>query len=343
MELLKSLPIHTDKIWSLAINKPHQLLATASSDRKIKFIKVGEAHDKNSYNVVDELDDSIHKKSIRTVAWRPSEYTHMPVLAAGSFDTTVSIWGKENDESILSENNNGTIELLALIEGHENEVKCCNWSHNSQYLASCSRDKTVWIWEADDYSEDFECVAVLQEHSQDVKHCVWHPHKLLLASSSYDDSIRIWREFDDGDDWECAAVLEGHEGTVWCSSFEPNSATENIRLCSSSDDGTVRIWKLIEDHDDDDEQKWNQESVLPQAHSRQVYHCDWNTNGYIASCGADGKIVVYKEEEKFSGKWSILFEKNDAHGCYEINTVKWIDDNRLATADDNGTVNIWKI
>jgi WD40 repeat protein len=84
------------------------------------------------------------------------------MMASGSFDSTVTIYAP-------SDANQHAYEQVAVLEGHQNEVKSVAWSCSSPpLLATCSRDKSVWIWEMDD-DEDFQCLAVLQEHSQDVK------------------------------------------------------------------------------------------------------------------------------------------------------------------------------
>ncbi|SCU77812.1 LADA_0A02344g1_1 [Lachancea dasiensis] len=323
--LLKSLELHSDKLWS--IDSAKGLMATASSDRKIKLVNLRAT----DIREVEELDDSTHKKSVRSVAFRP----HSSILAAGSFDSTISVWGQDENEDTQ-----GTFqetELLAIIEGHENEVKSVAWSHAGEFLASCSRDKSVWIWEADEMGEEYECLSVLQEHSQDVKHVAWHPSMNLLASSSYDDTIRLWRE--DSDDWECVTVLNGHEGTVWCSAFETSES--QLRLVSCSDDATVRVWKYVEEGDDG-EDIWTLEAVLPRIHSRAVYSVSWSPGGFIASVGSDGLLVVYKETEL--GTWEVVAEKEEAHGVFEINTVKWANVNNkelLLTGGDDGNANVW--
>lgn len=273
------------------------------------------------------------------------------MVATGSFDATVGIWrrwdsyGQEGGDSLKPSNgvehdDDGDEDMeedeeeeewrfAVLLDGHDSEVKSVSWSPSGMLLATCSRDKSIWIWEdLDDGDNNFETVAVMQEHGGDVKCVAWHPVEECLASASYDDTIRLWRE--DIDDWGQVGCIRGHEGTVWFIDWEgvdtvpslgegediaarwrERRALSGPRIVSCSDDRTVRIWRRLPKEQKSGtgdsampsiirptgtDEQWEEEAVLPQTHDLSVYAVAWSKKtGLVASVGSDGRIVVYEE------------------------------------------------
>lgn len=90
--------------------------------------------------------DGAHTRTVRQVSWQPNSTQEGATLATSSFDATAAVWNRGQGEN--------SWEVCAQLEGHENEVKGVAWSNDGKYLATSSRDKSVWIWESEGAGED---------------------------------------------------------------------------------------------------------------------------------------------------------------------------------------------
>ncbi|KAK3997100.1 WD40-repeat-containing domain protein [Cladorrhinum sp. PSN332] len=320
-----------------------------------------------------------HSRSIRSVAWQPTpQQPNKLRLVTGSFDATAGLWSFDQSSTLEKQitfgggggGNEGEEEkeegeeweFNLVLEGHENEIKSVAFSPTGQFLATCSRDKTVWIWEEVE-EDEWETVAVLSEHEGDVKCVGWMPEYAhlakkekkgrrnenygadCLASASYDDTVRIWREDGDGE-WVCVCVLdEGFGGTVWGLEWERDWEGTKGRLVTGCQDGGVKVWERREDYEpeEDEEEKegegnkdwsvpnrmrrelreeWVCVGELPRVHSREVYSVAWSKSGGVIATTGGDGRVVLYGEGE-DGKWEVLGKVEGAHGAYEVNHVAW--------------------
>ena len=81
-----------------------------------------------------------HTRTLRSIAFSPNGRS----LATASFDATVGIWERTEPED---EDEEPEWECVSTLEGHDSECKSVAWSASGGLLASCSRDKSVWVWE----------------------------------------------------------------------------------------------------------------------------------------------------------------------------------------------------
>ncbi|KNG80223.1 WD repeat protein [Aspergillus nomiae NRRL 13137] len=342
-------PPSLERTWLTAPHPSLPIVATCSSDKTVRVYSL------TNFRLLSTISGG-HKRSVRTCAWKPHVQGES-VLATGSFDATVGIWRRwdsygraeagtdarglssetldGNGRDTQDDEDDEEWRFAVLLDGHDSEVKSVSWSPSGMLLATCSRDKSIWIWEdLDDGDNNFETVAVMQEHEGDVKCVAWHPVEECLASASYDDTIRLWRE--DIDDWGQVACIKGHTGTVWHLDWEgidnvPSTAAgceqgtsqstewkdqramSGPRLASCSDDRTVRIWKRKPKEQraqpqvgstgipsiirpTGTDETWEEDALLPQMHELSIYAVAWSKRtGLLASVGADGRIVVYEE------------------------------------------------
>ncbi|CCA66756.1 related to WD40 protein Ciao1 [Serendipita indica DSM 11827] len=360
---------HSDRVWCAAWNPVQQLIASCSADKSVRmwsYLRKKPEEDQESedntrleFQPATEIATG-HRKTVRSIAWAPSGKT----LASASFDSSISIWERTPGDEEQGETL-GEWECISTLEGHDSECKSVAYSSDGNLIASCSRDKSVWIWEVQPDS-DFECLSVLMHHTQDVKCVAWHPTEELLASASYDDNILLYVD-DPSDDWFPFTTLSGHTSTVWSLAFSPCG----LLLASCSDDRTIRIWqrypklpvvgpnqvvRIGAGSSTAAEGQWKIALVIPDAHERSIYSVSWtkspvaqddNDRGWLASAGGDGRIKIWRidvDAEK-TVSHTFMAEMTDSHGVSDVNCVTWspLEPGLLASTGDDCATRIWRV
>jgi len=311
---------HNDRVWSVVWSPQGDLLASCSSDKTIKIWGKGS----DGYLECKATLEGAHKKTIRAMCWTPDGSR---LLSVG-FDSQMCVWVKGED----------TFDCVATMEGHENEIKCVVMDSKGEFLATCGRDKAVWVWEKDE-GEEWGCSAILNGHSQDVKKVTWVPGTLTIASASYDNTIKFWQQGED-DEWNCIDTLTGHQSTVWDIRF-----TDDGRfLASCSDDQTIRIWSRNDEFEGKD--FYQLICTLEGHHDRPIYSVSWSPDGnLLATTGGDDQInlfgTVNPHSEDSTPSFILMGKKDDAH-TNDINCIAFHPNlNIVVTCSDDNSIKIW--
>src|SRR5438445_13431938 len=82
----------------------------------------------------------------------------------------------------------GGEEGVRMLKGHQGSVLGVAFSPDGKTLASCSRDKTVKLWNL----ATGELKRTLTEHTADVYDVMFSPKGDLMASAGRDKVIRLW-------------------------------------------------------------------------------------------------------------------------------------------------------
>ncbi|GFS07299.1 protein HIRA [Elysia marginata] len=128
-------------------------------------------------------------------------------LASGGDDKLVMIWQTSRGAGPSKAfGSSGSVVIyeqwrpVFTLRGHTGDVLDLSWSPQDVWLATCSVDNTITIWNALQFPEQ---VAVLKGHTGLVKGVTWDPLGKYLASQSDDRTLRVWRTMD----WQQEVVI----------------------------------------------------------------------------------------------------------------------------------------
>ena len=96
-------------------------------------------------------------------------------LASASSDYSARIWEVPS------------LRLLAVCQGHGDDVEMAAWSPDNRQIATCSRDTLIRV-----FSAAGQPVSTLRGHEADVISVTWEPCGRRLISSSDDGTVRRW-------------------------------------------------------------------------------------------------------------------------------------------------------
>lgn len=144
-----------------------------------------EQHKENVPKLLSKIDS--HLQCVNAVRWCNSG----SYLASAGDDQLIMIWTLSGQYS--GPGPTEQYRTVATLRSHSGDILDLSWSHDDQWLASCSVDNMVVVWNAQRWPE---IVKILNGHSGLVKGITWDPIGKYLASQSDDKTLRVWRVSD---------------------------------------------------------------------------------------------------------------------------------------------------
>uniref|UniRef100_A0A182QHA6 Protein HIRA n=1 Tax=Anopheles farauti TaxID=69004 RepID=A0A182QHA6_9DIPT len=154
------------------------------------------------------------------------------MLASGGDDKLVMIWKKTiGGSGGIGAFGGGAKSVehwrcISTLRGHAGDVLDLAWSPQDRWIASCSVDNTIIIWDAQHFPK---IIHVLKGHTGLVKGVTWDPVGKFIASQSDDRSLKVWKT----SDWSCFKTIT--------EPFEECGGTTHILRLSWSPDGQYLV------------------------------------------------------------------------------------------------------
>ncbi|KAL9536899.1 hypothetical protein MBANPS3_012272 [Mucor bainieri] len=196
-------------------------------------------------------------------------------LVAGGFsESFIKVWSLQGkrlrSKSEREQGQPGTTHKKLIA--HAGPVYGVSFSHDNQYLISCSEDQTVRLWSLDTFTN----LVCYKSHNYPIWDVNFGPHGFYFATASHDKTARLWS----CDHVNPLRIFAGHLSDVNTVRFHPNSKY----VVTGSSDNTARLW---------DVQRGTCVRVFT-GHTGPVHAVAVSPNGRLmASGGEDHSIILW--------------------------------------------------
>lgn len=233
-------------------------------------------------------------------------FAGLSLIVTASLDGRACVWQVKT----------GTITYR--YSNHEGPVFGCRVSHDGNFVATCSEDKSVHIWLVEGHSGPPK--SLLRGHTEAVLDCQFSPDDVTVATCGKDKTIRLWNR---------------RSGKIITQVQDPlgpqrlRFSPDGIYLCVASNDSMVRIWNM------------NSEAVANSlaGHSDMVTACDFNTSGSLMASSSKDKTVRIWNPRDIGGAATKTLS---GHRAALVSCIFSPSGRYLATTSLDNTARVWK-
>lgn len=255
------------------------------------FSKSGSVYVQTAHNVVVEVDLSfqtvsdVYECTENSILYSGAMLclNDRVLVAAGTVLGGVNVWELESQK------------VLHQMVGHEGSIFGVCFSPDGKYLASCSDDRSIRIW---DMKSSEELAAGWGHYARIWQLICRAPNEvedglLQVVSVSEDCTVRTWKF--DGRELLCTEILEGHQGrNAWCGALN----IEDKVVATGGGDGKIRLWDLdLKRRIDTTRQTWLVED-LPGFTKGETFKDYVKLDRILVAATSKGRLTYYDEHTK---------------------------------------------